>query len=47
MVVAVLGTTTSPFLFFRQASQEVEDSNRRPDAQALQGGPVYAAKHLL
>ena len=30
MVVAVLGTTISPYLFFWQASQEVEDSRRRP-----------------
>lgn len=47
MVVAVLGTTISPYLFFWQASQEVEDSSRRPDAQALKADPVYAAKHLL
>ena len=47
MVVAVLGTTISPYLFFWQASQEVEDGNRRPDASALKGDPVYAAKHLF
>ena len=47
MVVAVLGTTISPYLFFWQASQEVEDSNRRPDAQALRGDPAYVAKHLF
>ena len=29
MVVAVLGTTISPYLFFWQASQEVEEMNRR------------------
>ena len=32
MVVAVLGTTISPYLFFWQASQEVEDNRRRPNA---------------
>ncbi len=46
MVVAVLGTTISPYLFFWQASQEVEDSNRRPDVQALKTHPRYVAKHL-
>lgn len=46
MVVAVLGTTISPYLFFWQASQEVEDNNRRPNAQALRIHPEYAAEHL-
>ena len=46
MVVAVLGTTISPYLFFWQASQEVEDSNRRTDAEKPKGDPKYAAKHL-
>ena len=46
MVVAVLGTTISPYLFFWQASQEVEDNNRRPEAQALRLHPEYAAEHL-
>ena len=46
MVVAVLGTTISPYLFFWQAAQEVEDNNRRPDAQALRLHPEYAAEHL-
>ena len=31
MVVAVLGTTISPYLFFWQATQEVEDCRRRPE----------------
>lgn len=47
MVVAVLGTTISPYLFFWQASQEVEDSRRRTNAQALRLDPDYAASHLL
>ena len=46
MVVAVLGTTISPYLFFWQASQEVEDNNRRPEAAELRTHPSYAAEHL-
>jgi NRAMP (natural resistance-associated macrophage protein)-like metal ion transporter len=46
MVVAVLGTTISPYLFFWQAAQEVEDNNRRPGAQALRLHPEYATEHL-
>ena len=46
MVVAVLGTTISPYLFFWQASQEVEDTHRRPESQALRLHPEYAAEHL-
>ncbi|OYU98521.1 MAG: iron transporter [Burkholderiales bacterium PBB5] len=46
MVVAVLGTTISPYLFFWQASQEVEDQHRRPEAVALREHPAYAAEHL-
>ncbi|MEY2892639.1 MAG: hypothetical protein RJA98_2547 [Pseudomonadota bacterium] len=46
MVVAVLGTTISPYLFFWQASQEVEDQQRRPDAAELKAHPAYTAEHL-
>jgi NRAMP (natural resistance-associated macrophage protein)-like metal ion transporter len=46
MVVAVLGTTISPYLFFWQASQEVEDNHRRPEAAKLHHHPEYAAEHL-
>jgi NRAMP (natural resistance-associated macrophage protein)-like metal ion transporter len=46
MVVAVLGTTISPYLFFWQASQEAEDAYRRPDAASLRGHPAYDAEHL-
>jgi NRAMP (natural resistance-associated macrophage protein)-like metal ion transporter len=46
MVVAVFGTTISPYLFFWQAAQEVEDNHRRPQAQALRQHPEYAAEHL-
>jgi Mn2+/Fe2+ NRAMP family transporter len=34
-VVAIFGTTISPYLFFWQASQEVEDLRADPNAQAL------------
>jgi NRAMP (natural resistance-associated macrophage protein)-like metal ion transporter len=46
MVVAVLGTTISPYLFFWQAAQEVEDSKRRPGVAELKTHPAYAAEHL-
>ena len=46
MVVAVLGTTISPYLFFWQASQEVEDNHRRPDTRELRSHPAYIAEHL-
>jgi NRAMP (natural resistance-associated macrophage protein)-like metal ion transporter len=46
MIVAVLGTTISPYLFFWQAAQEVEDKHRRPQAAELHDHPAYAAEHL-
>lgn len=46
MMVAVLGTTISPYLFFWQASQEVEDQRLRPDAAALRKFPAYVQEHL-
>ena len=46
MVVAVLGTTISPYLFFWQASQEVEDKRRRPETHAVREHHAYAAEHL-
>src|SRR5664279_4102903 len=46
MVVAVLGTTISPYLFFWQASQEVEDNHRRPHARSLRDHPEYITEHL-
>ena len=46
IVVAVLGTTISPYLFFWQAAQEVEDNVRRPEAAELHDHPAYAAEHL-
>ncbi|PHV07816.1 iron transporter [Janthinobacterium sp. BJB412] len=38
-VVAVFGTTISPYLFFWQASQEVEDMHADPRALALKRAP--------
>jgi NRAMP (natural resistance-associated macrophage protein)-like metal ion transporter len=46
IIVAVLGTTISPYLFFWQASQEVEDSRRRPGAQELRKHETYMLEHL-
>ena len=46
MVVAVLGTTISPYLFFWQATQEVEDGRRRPETHALRHHKAYASEHL-
>ena len=46
IVVAVLGTTISPYLFFWHAAQEVEDNIRRPEAAELRDHPAYAAEHL-
>ncbi|MEC5161479.1 NRAMP (natural resistance-associated macrophage protein)-like metal ion transporter [Janthinobacterium sp. CG_23.3] len=41
-VVALFGTTISPYLFFWQASQEVEDLNADPRARALRKAPELA-----
>jgi NRAMP (natural resistance-associated macrophage protein)-like metal ion transporter len=46
MVVAVLGTTISPYLFFWQAAQEVEDDSRRPDVARMRLVPAYTQEHL-
>jgi NRAMP (natural resistance-associated macrophage protein)-like metal ion transporter len=46
VVVAVFGTTISPYLFFWQASQEVEELDADPAAHALARAPDGAAKHL-
>jgi Mn2+/Fe2+ NRAMP family transporter len=43
----MLGTTISPYLFFWQAAQEVEDNRLRPEAEELRMHPTYAAEHLL
>ena len=46
VVVAVFGTTISPYLFFWQASQEVEELDADPAAGALAHAPDGATKHL-
>jgi NRAMP (natural resistance-associated macrophage protein)-like metal ion transporter len=44
MIVAILGTTISPYLFFWQASEEAEEVRDDPDAEPLlcrpQDGPI-------
>ena len=45
-VVAVFGTTISPYLFFWQASQEVEEQLANPQAQALIKAPQQAPANL-
>jgi NRAMP (natural resistance-associated macrophage protein)-like metal ion transporter len=45
-VVAVLGTTISPYLFFWQASQEVEEIRSKPGHKALLCAPMQAAGQL-
>jgi NRAMP (natural resistance-associated macrophage protein)-like metal ion transporter len=47
MIVAVFGTTLSPYLFFWQASQEVEEQRADPLAQPLKRGPVRTARAVL
>jgi Mn2+/Fe2+ NRAMP family transporter len=38
MIVGVFGTTISPYLFFWQASEEVEDMRRKRGASLLNDG---------
>ena len=42
LVVAVLGTTISPYLFFWQASQEAEDQREQPLREKLTQAPEQA-----
>ena len=46
VIVAVFGTTISPYLFFWQASQEVEELDADPAAGALAHAPEGAEEHL-
>ncbi|HEY4127522.1 MAG TPA: divalent metal cation transporter [Gammaproteobacteria bacterium] len=46
VVVGIFGTTISPYLFFWQTSQEVEDMRAPPRAQSLLRAPAAAAKEL-
>ncbi len=45
-VVAVFGTTISPYLFFWQASEEAEDERVDDDAHALVDAPTEAKREL-
>lgn len=42
VIVALLGTTISPYLFFWQAEEEVEDVQERPGARPLEVAPEQA-----
>jgi NRAMP (natural resistance-associated macrophage protein)-like metal ion transporter len=46
MVVALFGTTISPYLFFWQASEEVEDEEADPDKSPLVEKPEQAPAEL-
>jgi Mn2+/Fe2+ NRAMP family transporter len=46
IVVAIFGTTISPYLFFWQASEEVEDVNEDPAAQPILEAPDQAPRQL-
>jgi NRAMP (natural resistance-associated macrophage protein)-like metal ion transporter len=46
VVVAVFGTTISPYLFFWQAAEEVEEQKEDPEADPLIHAPRQAPKQL-
>jgi Mn2+/Fe2+ NRAMP family transporter len=46
LIVAVFGTTISPYLFFWQASQEVEEIRNAPHTRALRTRPPDAGAQL-
>jgi NRAMP (natural resistance-associated macrophage protein)-like metal ion transporter len=46
VVVAVFGTTISPYLFFWQAGEEVEDVRADPDVEPLIRDPVGAPRQM-
>jgi NRAMP (natural resistance-associated macrophage protein)-like metal ion transporter len=46
LIVAVFGTTISPYLFFWQASEEVEEIETHEDQHALKGAPGEAREEL-
>jgi Mn2+/Fe2+ NRAMP family transporter len=45
-VVAVFGTTISPYLFFWQAEEEVEDQQEKPGAHPLTEAPDQAPEEI-
>jgi Mn2+/Fe2+ NRAMP family transporter len=46
VVVAVFGTTISPYLFFWQAAEEVEDEKENPEAKPLLQAPQQAPREM-
>lgn len=46
VIVAIFGTTISPYLFFWQSSQEVEEIDRKDEAKPLEEAPRQAPKEL-
>ncbi len=46
MVVAILGTTISPYLFFWQSSQEAEEVDDNPDEEPLKCDPMEGRVEL-
>jgi NRAMP (natural resistance-associated macrophage protein)-like metal ion transporter len=46
VIVAVFGTTISPYLFFWQASEEVEDEKEDPKARPLIEAPQQAPRQM-
>src|SRR5581483_5014369 len=46
VIVAVFGTTISPYLFFWQASEEVEEIESHKDGHALKTAPSEAPEEL-
>ena len=46
VVVAILGTTISPYLFFWQAEEEVEEVKERDGAKPLERAPEQAAEEF-
>jgi NRAMP (natural resistance-associated macrophage protein)-like metal ion transporter len=46
VIVAILGTTISPYLMFWQSSQEVEEIEKKASAQPLVKAPTQAPKEL-
>ena len=47
MVIGVFGTTISPYLFFWQASEEVEDMRLNPASKPLAQNPTDSGSELL
>ena len=46
VIVAILGTTISPYLLFWQSSQEVEEIDQKPAAKPLKNAPTQAPEEM-